>query len=73
MYRPTALERAFEIAREGHLKSLSAIARQLAKEGYTLDEQRQLHGAALARQLKGLAEQARGADTDPLEAQRSPA
>lgn len=57
--RPTALERAFEIAREGQFNSLSKIAGQLAREGYTLDEQRQLFGATLARQLRELAAKAR--------------
>lgn len=59
MRRLTALERAFEIAREGQLNSLSKIAGQLAREGYSLDEQRQLYGAALARQLRDLATEAR--------------
>lgn len=52
----TALERAFEIARQGRCAGIEDIRRQLGREGYN---QRQLIGRALARQLCAIAREAR--------------
>lgn len=58
--RPTALERAFAIARSGEKLSMTEIARVLGREGYSLAETQQLYGPTLARQLRSAALQARG-------------
>jgi len=50
--RPTALERAFELARSGQVSELRGIIKSLKREGYTTE---QVQGPALTRQLNLLA------------------
>jgi hypothetical protein len=45
------LERAFELARSGECRSIEAIRKRLAREGYSTT---QLYGRALLAQLKAL-------------------
>jgi hypothetical protein len=47
--RPSTLERAFELAREGH--SITEIKRMLRAENY-IDAEAQLYGRSLAESLK---------------------
>lgn len=47
----SALERAFELAREGGFDTVSELKRAVAAEGY---DRKQLEGPALTRQLSGL-------------------
>ena len=49
--RPTALERAFDLARSGKCADVAQIRQQLKVEGYARD---QLTGPALIRQLRDL-------------------
>ena len=49
--RPTALERAFEMARSGQYASVAEIKKQLVAEGFSTA---QVTGGALSRQLKDL-------------------
>ena len=49
--RPTALERAFALARSGDYDGIAAIRLQLKTEGYVLA---QLEGPTLMRQLRAL-------------------
>jgi hypothetical protein len=51
MDRPTALERAFELARSGAVTSIPEIVTRLRAEGL---DQRQIEGRSLTKQLKGL-------------------
>ena len=55
--RPTALERAFALARSGDYESVTAIRQQLKTEGYALS---QLEGPSLGRQLRALCSAAKG-------------
>jgi hypothetical protein len=59
-FRPHAVERAFEIAREGRLRNASDIAAKLADEGYA-NPARQLTGRVIRRQLHQLIAAAREA------------
>lgn len=52
----TALERAFELAESGVVRSTSDIRVALKKEGYN---EHQVQGQALSRQLTGLMKKAR--------------
>ena len=56
--RPTALERAFELARSGKCANVAQIRLQLKAEGYARD---QLTGPALLRQIRDLCIAAAGA------------
>jgi hypothetical protein len=47
----TAVERAFELARSGHVTSVERIRAQLKREGY---EQGSVVGRALLSQLRGV-------------------
>jgi hypothetical protein len=49
--RPTALERAFDLARTGKYAGLSELRQQLKTEGYSIE---QLSGPVLLRQLREL-------------------
>jgi hypothetical protein len=49
--RPTALERAFDLARTGNYAGVSELRQQLKTEGYSVE---QLSGPALLRQLREL-------------------
>ena len=49
--RPTALERAFDLARSGKYAGVSELRQQLKIEGYSPE---QLSGPALLRQLRDL-------------------
>lgn len=60
-FRPTALERAFTLARSGDCDGVSAIREQLRSEGYSLN---QLEGPSLTRQLRALCVESRKADSD---------
>src|SRR5450755_4485738 len=53
--RPTALERAFQLAKSGLPKSMDDIRRQLAKEHYSTG---QITGNTLKRQLLALIQKA---------------
>ena len=49
--RPTALERAFQLAESGHVVGITDIVKTLKHEHYAAE---QLLGRSLRRQLKGL-------------------
>jgi hypothetical protein len=53
--RPTALERAFQLARSGRPKSIDDIKRELAKEHYSSG---QISGNAIKKQLLALIREA---------------
>jgi hypothetical protein len=53
----TAIERAFELARSGHMTSVDDIRAQLKREGY---EQDSVVGRALVSQLRGIIDSTRG-------------
>lgn len=55
-HRPTALERAFELARSGAYAKAAEIKRQLKIEGF---HQEQVAGPTLSRQLTALCTEAR--------------
>jgi hypothetical protein len=57
---PTALERAFELARTGRYSGAAEIRNQLKAEGFVL---RQLEGPALMKQLRQICQAARTAAT----------
>jgi hypothetical protein len=50
-YRPTSLERAFQLARTGEFSGLGAILDRLRAEGFSLS---QVEGPVLKRQLREL-------------------
>jgi hypothetical protein len=50
-FRPTTLERAFELARTGEYGNVSEIKARLQGEGYAPS---QLEGPSLVRQIKAL-------------------
>ena len=50
-HRPTALERAFELAKSGQVTSVAEIVKILQRDGYGGD---QVKGPMLKRQLNGL-------------------
>lgn len=50
-FRPTTLERAFELARSGEYQGVAELRAQLKAEGHSLA---QLEGRTLARQLREL-------------------
>jgi hypothetical protein len=52
--RPTALERAFQLARSGRPKSINDIKRELGKEPYSSS---QITGKTLRKQLLALIQQ----------------
>jgi hypothetical protein len=56
--RPTALERAFQLADSGAYKTVEQIKRALAAEGYA---QSQIIGPSLRRQLRDRIRSARAA------------
>ena len=56
-YRPTTLERAFELARSGRCENIAAIRRRLKHEGYAEGEH--LVGPTLRKQLRQLMDEAR--------------
>lgn len=47
----TALERAFELARSGTVKSVPELRAKISREGYVAG---QIEGATLSRQLRNL-------------------
>ena len=53
--RPTALERAFQLAKSGQPKSIDDIRRQLAKEHHATG---QITGGTLRKQLQALIQEA---------------
>ena len=57
--RPTALERAFQLARSGGPKSIDDIKRELAKEHYSSG---QITGKTLRKQLLALIQEAQALD-----------
>jgi hypothetical protein len=54
--RPTALERAFQLARSGRPSTVDDIKKTLNSEGYFSD---QIQGKALSNQLRALIQAAR--------------
>jgi hypothetical protein len=56
VYRPSPLERAFELADTGEYSGAPGIRLALGKEGYALD---QLYGPQLLRQLRDRCQEAR--------------
>ncbi len=54
---PSALERAFELARSGQVKNVDQIKAKLSREGY---DQEQIFGKTLTRQLGDLIRQEAG-------------
>ena len=63
--RMTALERAFQLARSGHVSTVSEIEVSLSRDGYSAN---QLEGPSLRRQLIGLI---RARRLDDIKTQRS--
>ena len=63
--RPTALERAFQLAKSGQPKSIDDIRRQLAKEHYSSG---QITGGALKKQLLALIQEAQALNPSAHEA-----
>ena len=59
---PTALERAFELAKSGKYSSVAEIKKQLKAERYTLE---QITGKSLAKQLAALIIQNGGKSAQP--------
>lgn len=59
--RPTALERAFALARSGTCASVSDIRKQLKEEGLS---DRDLEGPSLLRQLRALCAEAAAAKVE---------
>jgi len=55
-FRPTMLERAFELARTGEYSNLGDLSKQLRSEGFNLA---QLEGDSLKRQLRAICAAAR--------------
>jgi hypothetical protein len=53
----TALERAFELAKSGTVKSVGELRTRVSREGYMAS---QVEGAALGRQLRNLIDKAVG-------------
>jgi len=64
--RPTAIERAFELAASGRSPGLSEIKTKLAQEGYT-QLQMLFEGPAIRRQIRQIILKARapGSDEQP--------
>jgi hypothetical protein len=60
-YQPTALERAFELARSGKYQGTSEIRAQLKAEGFNAN---QLEGPSLLRQLREICTAAREAGNE---------
>jgi hypothetical protein len=58
----TALERAFQLAKSGHVEDLTQIASALKREGYKVD---QIEGPILKRQLNDLIKAARSLERRP--------
>jgi hypothetical protein len=58
----TALERAFQLAKSGHVAGLTEIASALRREGYPAD---QIEGRHLRRQLTDLIKAARSFERRP--------
>jgi hypothetical protein len=54
---PTAIERAFQLAKSGRYASVGHIQKALAAEGYSKN---QMAGPSLLKQLKGLIRSAQG-------------
>jgi hypothetical protein len=63
--RPTALERAFQLARSGRPKSINDIKRELAKEHYSNS---QIMGNTLRKQLLALIQEAQALNSSAHEA-----
>lgn len=55
-FRPTALERAFALAKTGEYTGAADIVKQLKVEGFTTS---QISGGSLSRQLRALCTAAR--------------
>jgi hypothetical protein len=60
--KTTALERAFQLAKSGHVADLMEIASALKREGYKVD---QIEGPLLKRQLTDLIKAARSLERRP--------
>jgi hypothetical protein len=56
----TTLERAFELARSGSVSNLAELRAAIKMEGYASG---QINGPVLSRQLRGLIDKSREADT----------
>lgn len=67
--RPTALERAFELAGSGQFAELGQVRAELKREGYDLSR---LTGPQLTKQLRGIMESAQRAKA-PADGQPDPA
>jgi hypothetical protein len=63
--RPTALERAFQLAKSGGPKSIDDIKRELAKEHYSSG---QITGNTLRKQLLALIQEAQALNPSAHEA-----
>jgi hypothetical protein len=55
--KPSAIERAFQLAKSTRCSSVRDIAKALKMEGYTLHELEQLSGVSLRKQLQNLIRQ----------------
>ncbi|HYD45216.1 MAG TPA: hypothetical protein VEA79_08130 [Phenylobacterium sp.] len=60
-FRPTALERAFELAKSGDYATVSEVTRQLKAEGFATS---QITGPSLGKQLRELCAQAVAAKSE---------
>lgn len=61
-FRPTALERAFDLARSGDCAGVEDVRLKLKAEGYSVE---QLTGRSLIRQLRDLCQSASPAAPEP--------
>lgn len=60
-FRPTALERAFELAKTGDYATVSDVTKQLKAEGFATT---QITGPSLSKQLRELCTQAVAAKSE---------
>lgn len=61
-FRPTQLERAFELARSGTCQNVTEIKSKLLEEGYSVD---QVSGPKLVKQLRELSTLAAATAAEP--------
>jgi hypothetical protein len=65
-FRPTALERAFELARSGLFRTASEVARAVQKESYGLDGAAQITGTTVRRQISALCRASAAGPREPV-------
>ena len=58
MFRPTTIERAFELARSGQVENIDVLEAQLTREGYWAVREH-LAGHQIKRQIREIIKEAR--------------